>query len=157
MNEDRQVRAWRHALGVKGYPSASHVWRLAALMENEVIVEVSPVLCAYTVEGRDGRQIVSIPDRLNEDAAADALLEEIGHWWDESGLKPALPGGRTKNGRHRLACLGDDRAESRASALVLAWKLPLDVISLTASPERIAAESGCPVEMVRERLALVSR
>lgn len=152
MEHEDEVRAFRLALRMVGYAKPRDTWRLAALLEGRVIVEVTPVLRAYTVRARDGRHVITIPERLGDEEASDVLLEELGHWLDERELTPALPVARRDRERLRLALLTDGRAEAKANGFVLAWKLPLDLLDLTAPAWRLAAESGCTIQQVEARL-----
>jgi hypothetical protein len=147
------VRRLRERLGIEGFPSRRDVWRIAADFAWRVTVEVVDVPRGYTQPLPKGKTLIVIPASLDEEQAAEVLLEELAHML--LCIAP-VTGERmirqTLRQRTRAFLLGDDRDEAQARAVVLAWKLPAELIAAHAlHPERLRDLSGCSLEEIGER------
>jgi hypothetical protein len=157
MKED-PVTGLRRELRLSGYPQPRDAFRLADHLSPALRVDYRPITRGFSVRTA-GRAFIRLPERLTEEAAAEILLEEVMHYLAEPAGPPECDL-RTPEAL-RLHLLAQDRDEGRARALVLAWKLPLDLVLAADDDEELAAESGCTLEEVAERrralLAEISR
>lgn len=154
---DSAVRVLRERIGVQGYPSEEDVWRLLEVLEEggevRTAMHDAPSLCVMA--GHDGVPVIYLTSRIPRSRQARAVFEEIAHLLLCGPGLACLPPGQGSRLRFFLAA--NDRDESDADALWLAWRLPWELMMHDAEESAILEASGCEAVELEARMGMFLR
>jgi hypothetical protein len=155
---EERSEGFRLALRIRGFPTEADLYRLVDRLDGCIILRHSGVPAGMCVHREDGRGVITLPADAEGRELDHILAEEVGHYLLTRGMANLLRQMAADDQRvFHLARRWDWHDEALAREFVRAWYLPSRLVQQALEDEELASQSGCSLEIVRERRQSLAR